>query len=130
MRYLIDTHCFLWHFLDAARLSADARRVLTDPLSDLTLSAASIWELVIKERIGKLRLPEQVNDFVDTRVAILGCGVLAVGQPHIRALAGLEMHHRDPFDRMLVAQAVHEDMTLITADDQLRAYGVPVLWAK
>jgi PIN domain nuclease of toxin-antitoxin system len=63
-------------------------------------------------------------------VTALGCAVLAIEQPHLRVLASLDMHHRDPFDRMLVAQAKHEDMTLVTGDDVLRAYGVPILWAK
>ena len=130
MRYLLDTHCFLWHFREPGRLSAGARAVLSDPNAALWLSTASIWEMVIKERSGKLTLPEPVSDFVDTRVTALGCAVLAIEQPHLRVLASLDMHHRDPFDRMLVAQAKHEDMTLVTGDDVLRAYGVPILWAK
>ena len=127
MRYLLDTHCFLWHFREPARLSAGARAVLADPSVALWLSTASIWEIVIKERSGKLTLPEPVSDFVDTRVTAIGCAVLAIEQPHLRVLASLDMHHRDPFDRMLVAQAIVERLTIVSGDPQLRNYAVPLI---
>lgn len=128
MRYLIDTHCLLWHFASPGRLTPEARAALVDPNAELWLSTGSIWEMVIKESLGKLGLSEPVADFVGSRTAALRCKILGIELPHLRALAALPMHHKDPFDRLLVSQAQAEGLILITADNALRAYDVSILW--
>jgi PIN domain nuclease of toxin-antitoxin system len=111
------------------RLSARARKLLTDPGNELLLSAASAWELAIKWTLGKLRLPEPVAQYVTSRMAAGGVTPLPIAHAHALRVADLPQHHRDPFDRLLIAQALVDHLPILTADPQFRAYPVKVLRA-
>lgn len=128
MKILVDTQCFLWSFLDPSRLSETARKVLTDGMDDLFFSAASSWEIAIKAGIGKLRLPEPPEDYVPPRILRAGMTVLDIMHAHALRVYALPPFHKDPFDRLLVAQAAAEDLTILTADPQIGRYSAPVLW--
>lgn len=128
MRFLLDSHVLVWWQADDARLGPAARGVLADPESELVWSAASTWELGIKAATKRLTLPLPFALWVGSRVASLGGVHLPVSHDHAVAAAALPPHHRDPFDRMLVAQAVTEGLTLVSADPLLRQYGVDLLW--
>ena len=129
MRVLLDTQCWLWMRAAPQRLSARTRRLLTDPANELLLSAASVWELAIKAALGKARLPEPFGEFVTSRLAEDGIVPLPIQHIHAMRVAELPAHHCDPFDRLLVAQAQIEALSLLTADRQLEAYDVAVIRA-
>jgi PIN domain nuclease of toxin-antitoxin system len=122
MRLLIDTHLLLWTLYAPAKLSAQARRVIEK--SDVHVSAASIWEISIKTSLGKLAA--NASDVL-AAVEPTGFSLLPISGEHAAAVAALPMHHRDPFDRLLVAQAQSEPMGLLTNDEALRAYGNVVI---
>lgn len=121
MRILVDTHVFLWINTAQPRLG-QMDSYLRDPSTDLFLSAASSWEIAIKSGRGKLDLPEQAARYVPSRMSAIGMQGLPVEQAHALAVADLPDHHRDPFDRMLVAQAKVENLVVATADPVFRAY--------
>ncbi len=127
MKLLVDTQCWLWMHSAPERLPASVRRVLASAASSLFLSSASIWEMAIKAGIGKLRLPLPLNEYVLTRLEQSRTDVLPIDHHHALRVAGLPPHHRDPFDRMLVAQAQVEDWPIVTTDPQLAAYDVEVI---
>ncbi len=129
-RILLDTHVWLWLNGDPERLNDEARRALADPDNDLFLSAASTWEIAIKHAAGRLELPAPPAQFIPTRLAENNARPLAIQHGHTLAAAELPLHHRDPFDRMLVAQARQEDLQLATGDERLRAYDAPILWSR
>lgn len=125
MRLLLDTHVVLWAVTEPERLSASARAALIAPRNTLYLSAASAWEMEIKRALGKLTTPSTFDD----EIARLRVEELPVRLAHARELRALPDHHRDPFDRMLVAQARCESLVLVTADPVLRRYPVRTLAA-
>lgn len=118
MRLLLDTHVFLWLLAEPERLGQQLRR-LEDSRNDLLLSAASSWEIAIKVRLGRLDLPEPPQRYVPDRMRAIGAEPLAVEHSHALAVANLPTLHRDPFDRMLVAQALHLKLTIVTADPDI-----------
>jgi PIN domain nuclease of toxin-antitoxin system len=124
VRYLLDTHVLLWWVGDDPKLGADIRKTVTDPDHDIVVSAASIWEAAIKRAVGKLRFETQV--LLDT-LGRGGLRVLPITAEHALAAGDLPRHHDDPFDRMLVAQARAENLTLVTRDARLRAYQVAII---
>lgn len=129
MKLLVDTQCWLWMLADPDRLSRRTRRLIQRQDSELYLSAASAWEIAIKWSLGKLTLPSDPSEYVPSRVEQSGVIPLPVKHAHAVQVARLAPHHRDPFDRLLVAQASLEDMVLLTGDRQLSAYGVRIEWA-
>jgi PIN domain nuclease of toxin-antitoxin system len=129
VRCLIDTRVWLWMQTEPERIRGAASDAIADPGNELLLSAASSWEIAIKYALGRLPLPEEPSTYVPSRLRLSGVEGLAVTHSHALRVAALPQHHRDPFDRLLVAQAQLEDLTIITADAALRAYGVPVLAA-
>ncbi|MBI3783151.1 MAG: type II toxin-antitoxin system VapC family toxin [Deltaproteobacteria bacterium] len=129
MRALLDTQCWLWMRSAPERLTVRARRFVSAPQTDLFLSAVSIWELAIKMSIGKLRLPEPLSEYVTSRIHDDGIVLLAVQPTHAMRVAELPLHHRDPFDRMLVAQAQVEGLSLVSADRELAKYDVELIRA-
>ena len=129
MRYLLDTGVWLWSLWEPERISRPGRAVLADLRHDLFLSAVTSWEVTIKCGAGKLTLPEAPGTYVPRRMADQGLRPLPVSHQHALAVYGLPDHHRDPFDRLLIAQANLEDMILITADRMVRKYPVQILWA-
>ena len=128
MRLLLDTHAFLWWVHDAKELSRRARSAIADPRNEALLSLASCWEMAIKLSLGKLRLPGPIERFIPEQLAINGFRQIDIGFRHVARVAGLTFHHRDPFDRLLAAQALEEDLTLVSADAVFRKYGVQRLW--
>lgn len=129
MRLLVDTHCWLWYLLAPEKLNADTQALLRSDEHEILLSASSVWEIVIKHALGKLRLPLPPATYVPERMKALGHASVAIEQRHVLHLAQLPAHHRDPFDRILVAQAQLDDLRLVTADQQLTAYAVDLVWA-
>ena len=120
MRVLLDTHVLLWALLDDSRLSGAHRAVIEDPAVPIFVSAASVWEVGIKRAIGKLDVPETLFDVA----ARAGCRPLPIYWTHAAAAAALPRHHNDPFDRMLVAQARAEGLSLASMDRAMDAYEV------
>jgi PIN domain nuclease of toxin-antitoxin system len=119
VRILLDTHLALWWLANAPSLSEQARTLIADPEHAVFLSAVSLWEIWLKMSLGKLRLP---TDF-DAKLAAESFEQLPLTATHARAVSMLPWHHRDPFDRMLVAQAESEGLVLLTADEVLTRYG-------
>jgi PIN domain nuclease of toxin-antitoxin system len=119
LRILLDTHLLLWWLGNAPDLSEPARALISEPENTVFVSAVSLWEIWLKESLGKLRLPA---DF-EARMANEPFESLHMSATHARQVALLPWHHRDPFDRMLVAQARAENLTLLTADDRVTRYG-------
>ena len=128
MRILLDTHTFLWWNEANPALSKRAHALLANPRNTLVLSVVSAWEMVIKSQGGKLRLPEPPSVYIPTRAAHYGMEILPVSLTHVLVAESLPPHHRDPFDRLLVAQASVEQMPILSADPQIRRYSVEVVW--
>ena len=129
MKILLDTHCWLWYLLSPERLNSSVQDILRDPDNEVFLSVGSAWEIVIKAGLGKLSLPLPATEYIPDRLKVLGHQSLPVLQHHVLQVVQLPAHHRDPFDRLLVAQARVEELQLMTADPAIRAYDVPILWA-
>lgn len=129
MRLLLDTHVFLWATAEPERLNPRTRRLLERRENELLLSAVSAWEIAIKFGLGKLTLPLPPAEYVPSRMALLGLAPLLIDHSHALKVAGLPAHHRDPFDRLLVAQAMLERVALVTADPLLKPYGIKIMWA-
>lgn len=124
MKLLLDTHVFLWMQASPGRLSADALELVTDRRNVLLLSAASSWEIAVKYSIGKLPLPEAPLDYVPERMRRSGVQGLPVDHADALHIALLPPHHRDPFDRLLVAQAQRQRLPILTSDASFDAYDV------
>lgn len=124
MKLLLDTHAALWFLSDDERMGENAKQHLTDDDNRILLSAAVVWEIAIKRALGKLVVPEEYQTL------LLGAGVqaLPITIDHAAAVERLPPHHRDPFDRMLVAQALGEAAAIVSRDDILRRYGVTLIW--
>lgn len=129
MRYLLDTHVWLWLLVDPERLEDRLRDRLADPGNALILSAASSWEISIEYERGRLPLPEPPATYVPSRMRRSGVTGLAVEHAHAVQVASLADHHRDPLDRVLVAQAQVEGLPVVTADPVFEAYDVEVVRA-
>lgn len=127
MRYLLDTHAFLWLATDDERLPAAIRVLYEAPAHEWLLSTASIWEMAIKANLGKLSLAMALPQLVQGGVE-RGIRLLSIQPVHAYMVETLPFHHRDPFDRMLVAQATHEGLHLVSRDDVLDAYTVMRVW--
>ena len=130
MRVLLDTHTFIWWDADkkAGRLSSKAFDILSDSSNTLVVSLATIWEIQIKVQLGKLKLPSPLTDILNQQQQTNGIELFPVNVNHILALDTLPHHHRDPFDRILVAQAKVENMLLVSKDSVFTQYSIPVLW--
>jgi PIN domain nuclease of toxin-antitoxin system len=126
VRLLLDSNAFLWAYERPRELSLPARRAIEDAQNERLVSIASIWELSVKLSIGKLRLVR--GDLADA-MADLAATALPIALPHTERIRHLPFHHRDPFDRMVIAQAMEEGLTIVTRDRLFAAYGVPLLIA-
>lgn len=127
MKLLLDTHAFLWLVAGDRRLSPTARRALAAPRVEPLLSLASVWELAIKSSLGRLTLPEPLDTYLAKKLAT-NLRLLSVDLSHVVAVERLPFHHQDPFDRLLVAQALTERLPIVTRDREIRKYGVQVVW--
>ncbi|MFA9201162.1 MAG: type II toxin-antitoxin system VapC family toxin [Cypionkella sp.] len=125
---LLDTHAFLWLILDSPRLSEGANRVINDPAAELLVSAVTAYEIGLKHRLGKLPLPPRLSGDFAAVVQEMSAAPLAISLAHAEWAAKLDSAHRDPFDRLLAAQAVIENIPIISADPALDALGARRIW--
>ncbi len=128
MNLLLDTHALIWFLEDDPRLGRQARAAIADAGNRSFVSDATAWEAGIKHALGKLRLPVPYEELFPGRVVALGFDVLPIRHGHLHQMVKLPPHHRDPFDRLLIAQALVEGLTLVSLDEHFSAYGVPLLW--
>jgi|SRR5271163_4050989 len=126
MRVLLDTHTFLWAISDDSRLSPTVRSLMAG--GECCFSVASIWEVIVKAKTKKISLPEPVGPFLISELAASRVRILSITLNHVLRIEGLDLHHRDPFDRMLVAQCLEENIPILTADPFFRNYPVRVIW--
>lgn len=128
MKLLLDTHIFIWWAIQRGKLSATALTACEDFGNELYLSLASLWEMQIKLQTGKLSLQRPLAQLVAEQQQLNGLQLLPVKPAHIYALDQLPLHHKDPFDRLLIAQALHENLPLVSVDTAFAAYPVQVIW--
>lgn len=127
MKLLLDTQVFLW-VINNQKLSPRARAAFLDTSNQLFLSAASYWEICIKQSIGKLGLSEDWQQSFEREMRANNIRWLSIEKAHCQAIIALPWVHRDPFDRMLIGQALHESLTILTADEQIQQYDVATIW--
>jgi PIN domain nuclease of toxin-antitoxin system len=127
MKALLDTHTFLWAIAQQDKLSIRAQQIYTGP-NDLLLSVASIWEAMIKTKAGKLHLPEPAGPYLVKELVKNRIEVLPIKLDHVLRIEVLPAHHRDPFDRIMIAQSLEENLPIITSDAMFTSYGVEVIW--
>ncbi|PAX60314.1 type II toxin-antitoxin system VapC family toxin [Brunnivagina elsteri] len=127
MKILLDTHTFLWFVNDSSELSNNANKLLESDV-DLLLSVASLWEIAIKVNLKKLTLPDAYETFIPQQIALNSIEILPITLQHLTVVAKLPLHHRDPFDRLLIAQAIAEDIQIISADKKFDFYSVDRRW--
>ena len=128
MKLLVDTCTFLWMADDAPELSRQARTLVTNPDNEVYLSAASEWEIAIKHMLGKLSLPEPPRQFVPTQRTLFALTALSIEEAAVLALDRLPALHRDPFDRILVCQALTHGLVIVSPDPQIQQYPISTLW--
>ncbi|MEM6840042.1 MAG: type II toxin-antitoxin system VapC family toxin [Cyanobacteria bacterium P01_C01_bin.120] len=127
MRILLDTHIFLWFISGDTRLSGDLRDAIRDPSNEVYLSAVSVWEAIVKYQLGKLPLPENPGIYLPKQRDLHQIASLALNESSVVQLTNLPPLHRDPFDRMLICQALQNALTIVTVDKAIRAYSVNVM---
>lgn len=123
-RLLVDTHAVLWWLADDPALPAAARDAIADPANAPLVSTATLWEIAIKRSLGKLEVPDDLPGEIDSA----GFTWLAVDERHAWEVRNLPRHHRDPFDRLLIAQAGVEDVPVVTGDDRFASYSIDIVW--
>jgi PIN domain nuclease of toxin-antitoxin system len=128
MKILLDTHTFLWFVLNDPQLSATAQTLISDPQNDIYLSPASYWEIAIKISIGKYQLPASYDTWMREQIATNTFEVLPILIEHTAILTNLPFHHKDPFDRLIIAQSIFENIPVISADRTFDDYPVTRLW--
>ena len=128
MRLLLDTHALLWWHEASSNLSQPALQALRDPSNTVYVSVVNVWEAQIKHQLGKLTLQGPIREMVERQNRVNGFGLLTVRAEHVYRLDTMGTHHKDPFDRLLVAQALHEDLVLVSKDEKLTPYAAPLLW--
>jgi PIN domain nuclease of toxin-antitoxin system len=128
MKVLLDTHAFIWLDTQPEKLSKTAMEICQDTDNQLYLSMASIWEMQIKVQLGKLKLKIPLADMLTVQQQENDLNILNIALTHIYQLQALPFHHNDPFDRLIIAQSVLENMTIISVDEKFKAYEASVLW--
>ena len=128
MKLLLDTHAFIWLNNEPSRLSETVRQLCQSGMHEFYLSIASPWEMQIKHQLGKLSLDVSLDELIQRNIQSNHIQLLPIEFKHISHLAKLPFHHNDPFDRVIIAQAVVEQMTIISVDSAFSAYPVPVIW--
>ncbi len=128
MRLLLDTHTFLWFTLGDPQISPAALVAINDLGNDKLVSPATYWEIAIKVSIGKLALGQPYEDFLHRGITLNGFVILPIEPRHTARVAAMPFHHKDPFDRLLIAQALADDLTLVSNEALFDAYGVRRLW--
>jgi PIN domain nuclease of toxin-antitoxin system len=128
VKLLLDTHAVLWYLSGDRRLPRSARRHIEQSRREKFLSLASVWEIAIKASLRKLELDDPLEQVIDAGITDSGAALLGISKHHAIRVATLPWHHRDPFDRMLAAQALVDDLTLLSSDETFDAYGVRRVW--
>ncbi len=128
MRLLLDTHTFIWWASNDPSLSATVKLAIGDRNNEIFLSSVSTWEMAIKIALGKLAIAQPLSSLVLSHIALYQFQPLAITYDHTYQVQGLPQHHKDPFDRLLIAQAMVENMVLLTCDTSFAPYGVQTLW--
>jgi PIN domain nuclease of toxin-antitoxin system len=128
MKILLDTCTFLWIVLGVAELTVNARIIFSDPDNNVYLSAVSVWEIAVKNALGKLSLPSPVDSFIRKQRSLHEIAELSLDESSVLHLPDLPKLHKDPFDRMLMCQAINYDMLILTPDPLIRQYPVRVIW--
>jgi PIN domain nuclease of toxin-antitoxin system len=129
MRVLIDTHVFIWWTSEVKKLSPQVYDLLSDSTTEAYLSIVSIWEMQIKFSLGKLQLKSTLSELVDDEINCNRIELLPLSLSHTYALSNLPAYHRDPFDRLLIAQSIDADLQIVSIDEKFDAYGVNRLWS-
>ncbi len=128
MKLLLDTHTFIWFAFNAPDLPLPTRELLEDATTELYFSHASIWEMAIKVSIGKLNFSQKVTALVTAQAQKDGLQLLPINLPHLELIESLPLHHKDPFDRLLIAQSLVENLAIVSIDAAFDPYGVNRLW--
>jgi len=128
MKILLDTNAFLWAVSNDPQLSARARTLIDDHETTMFFSVAGIWEIVIKTQIGRLKFPKPVVDYVIRKMVEHSVKALPIDLKHMRRLEMLPPYHRDPFDRVMLAQCLEEDLAILSSDKLLKRYPVRLIW--
>ncbi len=128
MNLLLDSHTFIWWVAEKHKLSATALSNISNPENDVFLSVASVWEIQIKIQLGRFEFKDTLDNIVDEQQRINSFKILSVDLSHALGIDNLPKHHKDPFDRLLIAQAIVEDMTLVSSDKAFSKYDVDLLW--
>ena len=128
MRLLLDTHSFLWFISEDPKLSPRARQLIEDPANDVLLSMASVWEMAIKAGLGKLQFSQPFEVLVPAQIALNAVELLPITLDHLIGVSRLPFHHRDPFDRLIVAQALTEKIAVVGTDSHFDLYGIERYW--
>ncbi len=128
MKALLDTNAFLWFISGSDRLTKNARNYITDFNNDLVLSAASLWDIAIKTSLGKLELLKPFDQLIPTQLEKNAIDILPIELNHISEIINLEFHHKDPFDRLIIAQGITEQIPVITNDAMFGKYPVKIIW--
>jgi PIN domain nuclease of toxin-antitoxin system len=127
MRLLLDTHTFLWYITNNPKLPRHAYDAIREKSNEAFLSVVSVWEALVKHQIGKLALPAPADQYITNRQAAHRISTLALDAASVSRVLALPLHHRDPFDRMLICQALQNDLTFVTSDEQFRQYPARLL---
>jgi PIN domain nuclease of toxin-antitoxin system len=128
MKLLLDTHAFIWWASSSVKLPSAVRAKCSDPATTLLLSVVSVWEMQIKIQLNKLKVSRSLPDLIEHHTRVNLMQILPVGLEHVLALDALPAHHKDPFDRLLIAQATVEDVFLVSGDPVFSSYPVKLLW--
>lgn len=128
MKLLLDTHAFLWAITDDAKLSPLARKNFLASDNELFLSVASVWEVITKVQVGKMDLPAPAGIYLKREIVKNNIQILPILMSHVLRLEQLPLHHRDPFDRIMVAQAIEEGVPILTADPLMKNYVAATFW--
>lgn len=128
MRLLLDTHAVLWFLSNDPQLSQPARRNIENTDFEKFVNAVSLWEIAVKLSLGKLKLPQPFGEVFPRQLELNGFELLQISCAHLDQLVGLPFHHRDPFDRLLLAQALTDDLTIVSRDPEFSKYPARILW--
>jgi len=128
MKFIADTHAFIWFVTDSPQLSAPAKKLFESPDSERLFSLASVWEIAIKTNLGKLSFDQPLEQFLPEQIALNYLRLLDISLAHALRIATLPLYHRDPFDRMIAAQGLIENLPILSNDSAFDAYGVERIW--
>ncbi|HST04461.1 MAG TPA: type II toxin-antitoxin system VapC family toxin [Chloroflexia bacterium] len=128
MKLLLDTHSFLWFVQGDPNLGVNASAQIGDESNEIYLSMASVWEIAIKISVGKLKIDQELDSFLYDQLNLNRMSIINISIEHVSKVANMPFHHRDPFDRLIIAQSINEQMPIVSRDEAFDAYGVTRIW--